>query len=38
VAKQNQDTQVALGELIAIANEIAQVREFTGRDQPTVIT
>ncbi len=38
VAKQNQDTQVALGELIAIANEIAQVREFTGREQPTVIT
>ena len=38
VAKQNQDTQVALGELIATANEIAQVREFTGRDQPTVIT
>lgn len=38
VAQQNQETQVALGELIAIANEIAQVREFTGRDQPTVIT
>jgi len=38
VAKQNQDTQVALGELIATANEIAQVREFTGREQPTVIT
>ncbi len=38
VAKQTQETQVALGELIAIANEIAQVREFTGREQPTVIT
>jgi phosphoglucomutase len=38
VAKQNQETQVALGELIAIANEIAQVREFTGREEPTVIT
>jgi phosphoglucomutase len=38
VAKQNQDTQVALGELIAIANELAQVQEFTGREEPTVIT
>ncbi|MBW4513675.1 MAG: alpha-D-glucose phosphate-specific phosphoglucomutase [Timaviella obliquedivisa GSE-PSE-MK23-08B] len=38
VAKQNQDTQLALGELISIANEIAQVRELTGREQPTVIT
>jgi phosphoglucomutase len=38
VAKQNQETQVALGGLIAIANELAQIREFTGREQPTVIT
>jgi phosphoglucomutase len=38
VAKQNQETQVALGELIAIADAIAQVKEFTGREEPTVIT
>jgi phosphoglucomutase len=38
VAKQNQETQVALGELIAIANDLAQIREFTGREEPTVIT
>jgi phosphoglucomutase len=38
VAKQSQETQTALGELITIANEIAQIREFTGREEPTVIT
>jgi phosphoglucomutase len=38
VAKQNQETQEALGELITIANTIAQVKEFTGREKPTVIT
>jgi phosphoglucomutase len=38
VAKQNQETQQALGPLIAIANEVAQIQELTGRTQPTVIT
>ncbi|BAZ41328.1 phosphoglucomutase [Calothrix sp. NIES-4101] len=38
VAKQNVDTQVALGDLIRIADEIAQIRENTGMDKPTVIT
>jgi phosphoglucomutase len=38
VAKQNQETQEALGELITIADTIAQVKEFTGREKPTVIT
>ncbi|MBE9008333.1 alpha-D-glucose phosphate-specific phosphoglucomutase [Fortiea sp. LEGE XX443] len=37
-AKQNLDTQQALADLIAIADEIAQIRTFTGREQPTVIT
>ncbi|MBE9178754.1 alpha-D-glucose phosphate-specific phosphoglucomutase [Oculatella sp. LEGE 06141] len=32
------DTQEALGELIRIAEEVAKIREFTGREQPTVIT
>ncbi len=38
VARQNQDAQAALGELIRIAEEIAQIRKFTGRERPTVIT
>lgn len=37
-AKQNQETQQALGELIAIAEEIAQIRHYTGMTEPTVIT
>ncbi|NEO84551.1 MAG: alpha-D-glucose phosphate-specific phosphoglucomutase [Spirulina sp. SIO3F2] len=36
--KHQQDTQDALGSLIALANEVAQIKEFTGRDRPTVIT
>ena len=36
--KQNQDTQVALADLINIAHEIAQIKELTGRDEPSVIT
>ncbi len=36
--KQLQDTQLALGELITIADEIAGIRQHTGRDKPTVIT
>lgn len=37
-AKHNLDTQEALAPLIALAEEIAQVRSFTQRDVPTVIT
>jgi phosphoglucomutase len=36
--KQNIETQQALGNLISIADEIAQIRENTGMDKPTVIT
>ncbi|GAB4147956.1 MAG: alpha-D-glucose phosphate-specific phosphoglucomutase [Cyanobacteria bacterium J069] len=38
IAKHALDPQVALGELIAIAEEIAQIKQFTGMDTPTVIT
>ncbi|MDA0268089.1 MAG: alpha-D-glucose phosphate-specific phosphoglucomutase [Cyanobacteria bacterium] len=37
-AKHDQDTQVALADLIQLAEEIAQIKEWTGRDRPTVIT
>ncbi|MDF0551600.1 alpha-D-glucose phosphate-specific phosphoglucomutase [Kamptonema sp. UHCC 0994] len=37
-AKHDIDTQEALGSLITIADEIAQIRTLTGREQPTVIT
>ncbi|NEP02222.1 MAG: alpha-D-glucose phosphate-specific phosphoglucomutase [Symploca sp. SIO2E9] len=37
-SKHNQDTQAALAPLIAIADEIAQIRTSTGREKPTVIT
>ncbi|HAJ62112.1 MAG TPA: alpha-D-glucose phosphate-specific phosphoglucomutase [Cyanobacteria bacterium UBA8543] len=36
--KHNLETQEALAPLIALADEIAQVRSFTQRDVPTVIT
>ncbi|MGB3516314.1 MAG: alpha-D-glucose phosphate-specific phosphoglucomutase [Elainellaceae cyanobacterium] len=36
--KQGLDPQDALGDLIAIAHDIAQIKALTGRDQPTVIT
>lgn len=36
--QQNQETQKALGELIAIAENIAQIRDTTQMEQPTVIT
>jgi phosphoglucomutase len=36
--KHDQDTQAALAELITLADEIAQIKVLTGRDQPTVIT
>ncbi|MGI0480204.1 alpha-D-glucose phosphate-specific phosphoglucomutase [Geminocystis sp. CENA526] len=38
VNKQDLDTQEALGELINIAEEIAQIKKFIDRDVPTVIT
>jgi phosphoglucomutase len=38
IAKHTQDAQVALKELIAIAEEVAQIQHFTGMDKPTVIT
>lgn len=38
VARHAIDTQEALKELIAIADQIAQIKTLTGRDQPTVIT
>ncbi len=37
-SKHDVDPQIALGELITIADEIAQIKTLTGRDQPTVIT
>jgi phosphoglucomutase len=37
-SKQNIETQEALGNLIAIADELAQIRTYTGMDKPTVIT
>ncbi len=37
-SKQNQDVQQALGDLIAIADEIAQIQTHTGMSKPTVIT
>jgi phosphoglucomutase len=36
--KQGLETQQALGELIGIANEVAQIKQQTGREKPTVIT
>ncbi|MDP2852087.1 MAG: alpha-D-glucose phosphate-specific phosphoglucomutase, partial [Gallionella sp.] len=38
VGKHHIDAQVALAELIGIASDISQLRQRTGRDQPTVIT
>lgn len=38
VARQDQDPQHALAELMRIAEDVAHIRKFTGRDQPTVIT
>ncbi len=37
-AKHDLDPQQALTSLITLADEIAQIREMTGREQPTVIT
>jgi len=38
IAKHTLDPQVALGGLIEIAEELAQIKSFTGMDKPTVIT
>ncbi|BAZ05389.1 alpha-D-glucose phosphate-specific phosphoglucomutase [Calothrix sp. NIES-3974] len=38
VSKQDIETQQALGDLIQIADEIAQIKVNTGMDKPTVIT
>jgi phosphoglucomutase len=37
-AQHHQDTQVALQDLIALADQIGQIPHFTGRTAPTVIT
>ena len=37
-ARHDIETQQALGDLIDLAESIAQIREFTGRDEPSVIT
>jgi phosphoglucomutase len=37
-AKHDRDTQMALAPLIRIADQLAQIRERTGREAPSVIT
>lgn len=37
-SKHDVETQAALAPLIDLAEEVAQIRKFTGRDRPTVIT
>ena len=37
-ARHDIDTQTALADLIAAADDIAGIRRHTGRDRPTVIT
>ena len=37
-SKQHLDTQQALGDLIELADQIAKIRDLTGRTAPTVIT
>ncbi len=37
-ARHDQDTQEMLADLIAIANDVAEIEQRTGRDRPTVIT
>ncbi len=37
-SRSNQPTQQALSELIAIANELAEIQSRTGRNEPTVVT
>lgn len=38
VARHNIETQAALADLIAVADQIAEIKTRTGRDAPTVIT
>ena len=38
VTKQTQDAQDALAPLIKVALDVSKLREFTGRESPTVIT
>ena len=38
VSDVNQDAQVALAELIAVAEELSQLKQRSGRTEPTVIT
>jgi phosphoglucomutase len=38
IARQRQDAQQALAEMIAIAGEVSELYKRTGRDRPTVIT
>ncbi len=38
INKQDRDTQEALGDLIGIAEAIAEIKKYTNRDKPTVIT
>jgi phosphoglucomutase len=38
VNQHQQDPQVALGELVAIADNLAQIKTLTGMEKPTVIT
>jgi phosphoglucomutase len=38
VNKQNLDPQIALADLINLADQLAEIRHFTGMDKPTVIT
>jgi phosphoglucomutase len=37
-AKHHLDAQEALAELIKVADEIAGIKKYTGRDKPSVIT
>ena len=37
-ARHAQDTQAALADLIALADQLAQIRARTGRQQPDVVT
>ena len=38
IAKQNVDAQSALADLINLAEELAEIKKYTGRDKPSVIT
>ena len=38
VAKQNIDAQIALADLINLAEELAEIKKYTGREKPSVIT